>query len=521
MASVINMPVSRTSWPPSGLSTVPHLEWGSHLAHFFSSAEEIRDVMVPYFRAGLENNERCLWVVASEDDAKFSRTALRNQVPDLDQRERDGQIEIASADKWYSAADKLRPRDLVDDLIQREREALANGYAGLRTNGNSEWVSAQQWEDFLDYEALVHEAARGRRMICLCSYSMDQLHDDAQFDVMERHHMTIPTTARSRSGVRVRNRRTNFDLAMTASKMGTWRYTIADNICVYDENAQRLYGLTEARFLHDEEGVKAKFHPDDMDLMWSRVVKALDPKGDGKYDVEYRVKQRDGSWRWLSAWGLVEFEGEGSDRKPVAITGASRDLTELKAAEEQQKLLFNELNHRMKNTLATVQAVSGLTLKSASDLPSAKQALEQRIVSMAKAHDLLRSREWTSASLGDVVERALEAFASSRIRVEGPDVEVSPRQVLALSMALHELGTNAVKYGALSTSEGQISLRWRVSDGRLHFEWKESDGPRVVIPQRKGFGSLLLERLLVRDLGGDIDLSYEPTGLRFRMAAPL
>jgi two-component sensor histidine kinase len=303
--------------------------------------------------------------------------------------------------------------------------------------------------------------------------------------------------------------------------MGTWRYTIADNICVYDENAQRLYGLTEARFLHDEEGVKAKFHPDDMDLMWSRVVKALDPKGDGKYDVEYRVKQRDGSWRWLSAWGLVEFEGEGSDRKPVAITGASRDLTELKAAEEQQKLLFNELNHRMKNTLATVQAVSGLTLKSASDLPSAKQALEQRIVSMAKAHDLLRSREWTSASLGDVVERALEAFASSRIRIEGPDVEVSPRQVLALSMALHELGTNAVKYGALSTSEGHISLRWRVSDGRLHFEWKESDGPRVVIPQRKGFGSLLLERLLVRDLGGDIDLSYEPTGLRFRMAAPL
>ena len=96
---------------------------------------------------------------------------------------------------------------------------------------------------------------------------------------------------------------------------------------MYDENAQRLYGLTEARFLHDEEGVKAKFHPDDMELMWSRVAKALDPEGNGRYDVEYRVKQLDGSWRWLSAWGLVEFEGDGSERKPVAIAGASRDLT--------------------------------------------------------------------------------------------------------------------------------------------------------------------------------------------------
>ena len=115
-----------------------------------------------------------------------------------------------------------------------------------------------------------------------------------------------------------RQKRT-FDLAMTASQMGTWRYTLADNICVYDKNAQRLYGLTEPRFLHDEAGVKSKFHPDDLELMWSRVAKALDPRSDGRYDVEYRVKQPDGSWRWLSAWGLVEFEGDGE----LDITGVA------------------------------------------------------------------------------------------------------------------------------------------------------------------------------------------------------
>ena len=124
-----------------------------------------------------------------------------------------------------------------------------------------------------------------------------------------------------------------------------------------------LYGLTEARFLHDDEGVKDKLHPDDLDLVWSRVANALDPEGSGRYDVEYRVKQHDGSWRWLSAWGQVEFEADGLERKPVAIAGASRDLTKLKQAEELHRLLLNELNHRIKNTLATVQAIAGSTIR--------------------------------------------------------------------------------------------------------------------------------------------------------------
>ena len=204
-----------------------------------------------------------------------------------------------------------------------------------------------------------------------------------------------------------------FDLAMVASQMGTWRYTLADNICVYDENAQRLYGLTEARFLHDEAGVKAKFHPDDMELMWARVAKALDPAGDGRYDVEYRVKQPDGSWRWLSAWGLVEFEGRGAARKPVAIAGASRDLTELKRAEEVQRLLLNELNHRVKNTLATVQSIAFQTLRDATDLDvGAALRSTPASISLARAHDLLTERNWSGADLAEVVARAIAPFAA-------------------------------------------------------------------------------------------------------------
>ena len=318
----------------------------------------------------------------------------------------------------------------------------------------------------------------------------------------------------------LRQQQRTFDLAMIASQMGTWRYTIADNICIYDENAQALYGLTEARFLHDEAGAKAKFHPDDMATMWARVAKALDSKGDGRYEVEYRVKQLDGSWRWLSAWGLVEFQGHGSDRKPVAIAGASRDLTEMKKSEELQRLLVNELNHRVKNSLAAVQSIAIQTLRGDADLPSARAALDGRIISLARAHDLLTDRSWSGADLRDVAARAMEPFAASQIDLSGPSVEVSPKSALALSLALHELATNATKYGALSVAEGRVRLGWRTENGVLHLNWRESGGP-LAPPTRRGFGSRMLNDGLFRDLNGETRLDYAEDGVRYDISAPL
>lgn len=312
-----------------------------------------------------------------------------------------------------------------------------------------------------------------------------------------------------------------FDLAMAASQMGTWRYTLADNFCFYDENAQRLYGLTEERFLHDEEGVKGKFHPDDLERMWERVAKALDPCGDGRYDVEYRVKQPDGSWRWLSAWGLVEFEGSGPTRKAVEIVGASRDLTEKKQAEELQRLILHELGHRIKNTIARVQAVADQTIKTASDLPSAREALNRRISSMAQAHDLLTARDWSGAELSEVVRQAANGFNPERLSFSGPAIELTERQTLALSMALHELVTNAAKYGALSGPKGTVTVSWKVDGDKLRLDWIERGGPPVSSPSRTGFGTLLLKRVVVSDLCGDISMDYDLLGLRCEITALL
>ena len=312
-----------------------------------------------------------------------------------------------------------------------------------------------------------------------------------------------------------------FDHAMIASRMGTWRYSLADNTCIYDDNAQQLYGLTEARFLHDGDGVEAKFHPDDMDLMWARVAKALDPDGDGRYEVEYRVKQLDGSWRWLSAWGLVEFEGEGAGRKPIAIAGASRDLSERKHAEELQRLLGNELNHRVKNSLATVQSIVNQTLRGAPDLDTARKAANARIVSLASAHDLLTARNWSGADVADLVARAVAPFPSAQIVRDGPSLDLLPNQALALSLVLHELATNAAKYGALSRPEGRVELRWKAEPGQLDLSWRESGGPRVAAPSRRGFGSRLIENASFRELDGRTRLEFAPDGVRCWITASL
>src|SRR5262249_55049737 len=163
----------------------------------------------------------------------------------------------------------------------------------------------------------------------------------------------------------------------------------------------------------------------------------------------------------------------------------------------------------VKNSFATIQALTTQTLRTAADLPSAQRALARRIQALAKAHDLLNLRAWTGANLTDVVARALEAFASEQVHVFGEPMEISAKQGLALSLALHELATNATKYGALSAPGGLVTIAWDSQDGWLDLYWQESGGPRISPPNRKGFGSRLLEQLVRSDLGGDVKFDYD------------
>ncbi|WP_457091813.1 sensor histidine kinase [Microvirga sp. P5_D2] len=218
----------------------------------------------------------------------------------------------------------------------------------------------------------------------------------------------------------------------------------------------------------------------------------------------------------------------GADGKVSGIFIEGSDVTARVRAAEYQQLLLNELNHRVKNTLATVQAIVSQTLRNAPTPPEARALIEQRMIALSRAHDVLTQEKWEGADLHAIIDQALAPFRESgndRFRVWGPALRLSPRMALDLAMALHELATNAVKYGALSNASGTVDLTWEVDVGstppRLKLRWQEHGGPPVEAPSRRGFGTRLIERSLAQDLGGEARIEFARTGVICTVDTPI
>ena len=237
----------------------------------------------------------------------------------------------------------------------------------------------------------------------------------------------------------------------------------------------------------------------------------------GRAEVERWHLRKDGSMFWASDLMMPLRSQSG---EAIGFLKILRDRTDQRRAAENQQTLINELNHRVKNTLATVQSIATQTLRTASTAREAHEALEERLMALSRAHNVLTREAWDSAQLSEIVGQALAAYRDrqeDRIHIAGPDVRLSPRVALAISMALHELATNAVKYGALSNPGGQVLIAWTLRDAsdcqRLRLLWTEQGGPAVQPPRRRGFGSRLIERSLAAELGGTATMDFAPTGV--------
>jgi PAS domain S-box-containing protein len=271
--------------------------------------------------------------------------------------------------------------------------------------------------------------------------------------------------------------------------------------------------------------LQGQTHPDDRDVddeLYRRQV-----AGDiGFYSIEKRVVRRDGRVIWIAVRSSTVRDATGHFLYGVRVV---QDVTERKEAEERQKLLIDELNHRVKNTLATVQSLATQTARGTDSPEDFRKAFEGRLIALSQAHDQLTRRHWKSADLRDIVEGATAphlAEAQDRIFIDGDPITVTPRAALTLALGLHELTTNASKYGSLSVPEGSIDVRWRIDRPPsqppvLVIEWSERGGPAVTVPSRKGFGTRFIVGSVASELRGKADLAFDAEGLVCTMAIPL
>jgi two-component sensor histidine kinase len=212
------------------------------------------------------------------------------------------------------------------------------------------------------------------------------------------------------------------------------------------------------------------------------------------------------------------------DRVADALAAAS---TEINQREKKQSLLINELNHRVKNTLATIQSIAAQTVKNSPGLKEFRRSFEGRLVALSNSHNVLTTTNWTGAKIDDLLIDACRPFCDVKARLvtDGEPVELPPKAAVLWGMIFHELATNAAKYGALSTPDGIVRVNWsnpwQHGGSILYFEWKECGGPATSAPSRRGFGSTLIINGIEHDLRGDASLHYESDGLRFKAVVPL
>ncbi|MER0238780.1 PAS domain-containing protein [Fulvimarina sp. MAC8] len=333
-------------------------------------------------------------------------------------------------------------------------------------------------------------------------------------------------TRRRRAELALVETETRLRLAHEAANIGTFDYDIVAGKLMWDERCRAMFGIFGGDNITYDDTFVNGVHPDDRERVMAAVNRTLDPNIGADYDIVYRtVSKEDGLVRHVQAKGQTIV----SNGQTIRFVGAVSDITEEKLAEERQSLLTRELQHRVKNTLAMVTAIANQTIRRATNPQDGLNAFTGRIAALAKAHDILVETSWTSAPIADVVARTLVIHhpgRAERLVWGGPKTMLTARQALALSLALHELATNATKYGALSNDDGKVRIHWtleprRAEGQRMTFEWRESDGPTVSVPERKGFGSRLIQQSLSAEFGGDLELNYEPSGLVCSMNALL
>ena len=314
--------------------------------------------------------------------------------------------------------------------------------------------------------------------------------------------------------------------ALAAGRMGTWETDLVAKTRLWTPEGMALFGISlpggRGQVGGDQDEYRSALHPDDRHLMqkFHDLADKLD-----SFTSEYRVVWPDGTTLWLRGHGrVVARTPDGKAHRLVSIVA---DVTERKAAEDHAQFLMRELSHRSKNLLAVIQSISRRTARTAPTMEEFEGRFGRRLQGLAASHDVLVRNSWQGAPLAALVRQQLVPFEdsqSSRVELTGPDIVVTAEATQAIGLAIHELATNAVKYGALSVPAGKVKISWAfVSEApsrRLLLKWVEEGGPPVVPPSHYGFGHQVIEGMIERSLNAKVALEFVPHGLNWSLSMP-
>ena len=308
--------------------------------------------------------------------------------------------------------------------------------------------------------------------------------------------------------------------ALTAGGVMAFEWNTRTNASNRSDNAAQILGLDPDKPFSAAEFLE-RVHPDDRPDFKARIRDVSPDKP--SYKKTFRFRCPDGRDIWLEESSIAEFDATGQF---LRLKGLTLDITERKQSEERQGLLIAELDHRVKNLLARVAVISSYTRQGSNSMDQFVQVLDRRIQSMAAAHSLLSQSRWSGVNIADLVHSQLAPYATTaNTTIGGPDVTLTPTVTQAVAMALHELVTNAVKYGALSNPSGHVAVNWHQpvdgESGRVKIEWRESGGPPVVKPAKTGYGTSLISEMIPHELGGAVDLAFLTEGVCCQIDVPL
>jgi PAS domain S-box-containing protein len=324
----------------------------------------------------------------------------------------------------------------------------------------------------------------------------------------------------------LRQGKERLQLALDAARLGWWRYDPRRLVASGDARFKEIFDIT-ANEIRIEE-IRKRVHPDDAEGFWRSHLASLDPNGPLHATDEYRIRQRDGEVGWVRMSWLAYLEDAGRERRVASVVGTVQDITEQKECvarerlfAERERLLARESAHRAKNLISVVDAIAHQTaIKNPENFI---ERFSDRMRALSANQDLLVSNEWKGVEIKSLVLAQLAHFTDligSRISVEGCTLRVKANAAQAIGLALHELATNAGKYGALSTDRGRVEICWGTDGETFTMSWTEREGPLVSAPHRRGFGTIVMEAMAERSVSGKVDLNYAPSGLVWRLTCP-